>query len=489
MEAQDEFPLQEYSDRTILTTWKMSYNQVASQSQDAAGLLRLWAFLDHTDLWYEMISSASQLLPKLNITGSEWLLRVAEDQLKFLSTIRILTRYSLVDSTEGTTSHSMHAVLHKWCFLLSEGSERKDLVIAATGIVALTVPPISTYQYQLLQRRILPHLLYIYPFARNNRWAQWDTINNDAQGWIFSQLASVFIDQGKLVEAEQMYQRALKGKEKALGLNHTSTLLTVGNLGNLYKDQGKLVEAEQIYQRALQGFKKALGPDHTSTLLIVGNLGLLYKDQGKLVEAEQMYQPALQGYEKALGPDHTSTLQIVNNLGILYSDQGKLVEAEQMFQRALQGFKKALGPDHTSTLSIVGNLGNLYRDQGKLVEAEQIYQRALQGFEKALGSDHTSTLDIVNNLGNLYKDQGKLVEAGQMYQRALQGKEKALGPDHTSTLDKVNNPISSRLRQHTSHNNIISDSSRDTPLKSKRKNSQKGTSKNKKLRPDINSKL
>jgi Tfp pilus assembly protein PilF len=48
-----------------------------------------------------------------------------------------------------------------------------------------------------------------------------------------------------------MYQRALHGKEKAWGLEHTSTLDTVNNLAVLYKSQGKLVKAEQMYQRAL----------------------------------------------------------------------------------------------------------------------------------------------------------------------------------------------------------------------------------------------
>ena len=44
------------------------------------------------------------------------------------------------------------------------------------------------------------------------------------------------------------------------------------SLGLLYADQGKLVEAEQMYQRALQGYDKAWGPEHTSTLGTVNNL-------------------------------------------------------------------------------------------------------------------------------------------------------------------------------------------------------------------------
>jgi tetratricopeptide (TPR) repeat protein len=88
------------------------------------------------------------------------------------------------------------------------------------------------------------------------------------------------------------------------------------NLGFLYADQGKLVEAEQMYQQALQGKEKAWGPEHTSTLATVNNLGALYADQGKLVEAEQMYQRALQGYEKAWGPMHAKCELASYSLGV-----------------------------------------------------------------------------------------------------------------------------------------------------------------------------
>jgi tetratricopeptide (TPR) repeat protein len=58
----------------------------------------------------------------------------------------------------------------------------------------------------------------------------------------------------------------------------------------LYADQGKLEEAEKMYSRALVGKEKAWGPDHTSTLDTVNILGLLYASQGKLEEAEKMYK-------------------------------------------------------------------------------------------------------------------------------------------------------------------------------------------------------
>jgi len=91
-------------------------------------------------------------------------------------------------------------------------------------------------------------------------------------------------------------------EERASQLDHIlkSNLRTVNNLGLLYSTKGKLDEAEQIYDRALTGKEKALGPEHSSTLDTVNNLGNLYTYRGKLDEAEQMHERALVGYTKAL---------------------------------------------------------------------------------------------------------------------------------------------------------------------------------------------
>jgi tetratricopeptide (TPR) repeat protein len=106
-------------------------------------------------------------------------------------------------------------------------------------------------------------------------------------------------------EAEQIYVRALAGCEKGLGLNHTSTLDTVNNLGDLYSNQGKLTETEQMFVRVLAGYEKALGPNYISTLDTVNNLGALYRDQGKLAEAKQIYQRALLGLQNSLESEHS----------------------------------------------------------------------------------------------------------------------------------------------------------------------------------------
>ncbi|KAJ5100914.1 hypothetical protein N7456_006966 [Penicillium angulare] len=421
-------PGRQYQQGNMLETWMISFQEIQNRDPNAAKLLLLLARFDNQDIWYELVKAASNSpnVPK-------WLERAISSELEFKVCVKHLIEFSLLHQKQQEGSYTMHPVVQDWCFhLASKDGNVNPIQLSELALICVgyTVPSTSDQDYAEVERRLLPHATGL-----NTR----QIADNTAVLGGFQGLGNLYSDQGKLKEAEEMYQRALAGYEKALGPDHASTLNTVNNLGNLYSDQGKLKEAEEMYQRALAGYEKALGPDHISTLDIVNNLGVLYRDQGKLKEAEEMYQRALAGYEKALGLDHTSTLGTVSNLGVLYKDQGKLKEAEEMYQRALAGREESLGPDHTSTLESVHCLGILYSDQGKLKEAEEMYQRALAGYEKALGLDHTNTLNTVNNLGNLYRDQGKLKEAEEMYQRALAGYETALGPDHTSTLNTVNN--------------------------------------------------
>ncbi|CAI7621060.1 unnamed protein product, partial [Penicillium viridicatum] len=422
-------PGRQYQQGNILQTWMISYLEIQKRDPSAADLLLLLARFDNHDIWYELVENGRH-----SSNVPDWLEKAISSGLAFKIGVKSLIGFSLLESKQQEGSYAMHPVVQEWCLHIASTNknvnwmELNELALISVGY---SVPSASDRNYSELQQRLLPHANYVCHL-------DWSDDNIELLG-AFHGLGDLYSDQSKLKEAEEMYQRALAGKEKAFGLDHTYTLDTVYRLGSLYKDLGKTKEAGKMCQRALLGYEKALGPDHTSTLNAVLCLGILYFDQGKLNEAEEMYQRALLGYEEALGPDHTFTLNTVNNLGLLYSNQGKLKEAEKMYQRTLLGYKEALGLDHTSIFGTFHNLGILYFDQGKLKEAEEIYQRALAGREKALGRDHMFTLDTVNNLGSLYFGQGRLKEAEEMYKRALAGKEKALGPDHTSTLNTVNN--------------------------------------------------
>ncbi|KAK4031227.1 hypothetical protein C8A01DRAFT_21525, partial [Parachaetomium inaequale] len=59
---------------------------------------------------------------------------------------------------------------------------------------------------------------------------------------------------------------------------------TVNNLGILYSDQGRLEEAEAVFQRALSGFQAVLGPSHPKSELVARNIHSLQHVTGMYID-------------------------------------------------------------------------------------------------------------------------------------------------------------------------------------------------------------
>ena len=197
-----------------------------------------------------------------------WLRAMACSEVEFMDAIRLLLRYSMIEARELVQgSYTMHPVVHRWTAHIQNDDEKREVMQLAMVMVGLLVPSSTEKDSWMLQQRLLPHA--------------------ERCSWWMGEI-------GGAGEAERNFE-------------DIPVMYAMHNLGDLYSDRGRLDEAEAFYERALQGKEKALGPDYMSTLDTVHNLALPYSNQGQLDEAEALYERALQGKEKALEPDHTST--------------------------------------------------------------------------------------------------------------------------------------------------------------------------------------
>ena len=400
IKKQDRYPLQEYAERSILTTWRMSYDMVESVEPQAARLLDQWAFLHSGDIWYELAMFCPHAPDQDSAPRDTFF--TATDELSFLDALSVLSQYSLVIANEGV-GFSIHPVVHSWClYNIVTLRQREQLCSKALSMVTEMVPLSEGTEDLSIARRLVPH-------ARTSATRYLSITEDESITYELHTIADFVSDWERSNVVENLYLRALKGKEKAWGADHTSTLDTVNNLGNLYKNLGRTGQAEEMYLRALKGKEKAWGADHTSTLNTVNNLGNLYKNLGRTGQAEEMYLRALKGKEKAWGADHTSTLDTVNNLGNLYTDLGRIGQAEDMYLRALKGKEKAWGADHISTLHTVNNLGNLYADLGRTGQAEEMYIRALIGYKASPLANKARISALERWCLTIEQDQGVLV--------------------------------------------------------------------------------
>ncbi|KAL5371064.1 hypothetical protein DPSP01_014515 [Paraphaeosphaeria sporulosa] len=244
--------LSSYEDRSLYTTWQVTFDLIRKQNAASAQLLKLWAYFDKQDMWFELIRHARS-------TDDEWIQKLTQNKVSFNKAVRLLCEYGLahpepsLGQPSGSGGYGVHSCVHSWTISVLNGGWDDGLARLALTCVASEVPNTDVDKWWLLQQRLLQHV------ARHRWFIMNSNMDFGGMEWTLHKLGMLYADQGKLAEAEAMYSRALQGYEEALGPKHTSTLSTVNNLGNLYKNQGKLAEAEAMYSRALQGKEEALG--------------------------------------------------------------------------------------------------------------------------------------------------------------------------------------------------------------------------------------
>ncbi|KIW13295.1 hypothetical protein PV08_08483 [Exophiala spinifera] len=236
--------LSSYEDRSLCTTWQITFVRIERQNAAAAKLLQWWAYFDRQDIWFELLRHASS-------ADDEWIRKLAKDELNFNEAVTLLCSFGLVDIDQslslplGARRYSMHSCVHSWTVSVLNQKWNQGLARLALTCVASEIPNSNARDWWLLHRRLLQHA------TRQGHFIVGDKVRTEGLEWAIDSLGAMYCDQDKLAEAENIFLRALQGKEKALGPDHTSTLITVHNLGLLYLNQGKLAEAEKMWSLVL----------------------------------------------------------------------------------------------------------------------------------------------------------------------------------------------------------------------------------------------
>ena len=252
-------------------------------------------------------------------------------------------------------------------------------------------------------------------------------------------LASVYDHEGRFPDAEPLAVQALQLRREVDGERHPETIKAMNNLAFVYDNEGRYPEAEKLYAQALQRGREVLGELHPDVINTLNNLASIYAEEGHYAKAEKLFAKALQLRREVLGARHPDTIVSLNNLSSVYEDEGRYPEAEKLHARALQLRREVLGERHPDTISSTSNLGTDYDLEGRYGDAERLFTQALQLRRDVLGERNPETVASLNNLAAVYDHEGRYAEAEKLYAQALEFKQAALGERHPDTILGMNN--------------------------------------------------
>ena len=148
--------LSSYEDRALYSTWQLSFDHIKRRNELSAKLLRLWAYFDNQDIWFELLQHSDSEDP-------EWIRELTEDELIFNGAVRVLSDHGLVEvdtSTQERTEsrgYSIHSCVHSWMVYVLNQEWDYDLARLALKFVGSHVPGKKSAKWWMTQRRLLQH--------------------------------------------------------------------------------------------------------------------------------------------------------------------------------------------------------------------------------------------------------------------------------------------------------------------------------------------
>jgi tetratricopeptide (TPR) repeat protein len=401
-----------YSDakNPVATTWLISFKQIQELNPLAAEYLSFVSCVDPKGI-------PQSLLPPGQSRKEE------TDAIGTLSAYSFVSRRALDHALD--VHRLVHLVMRSWL----RSQKQWHIWVDKTLTRLVEVLPLGGHDKREVWTAYLPHAIHVVGLAelceRKDR--------------LLDRVGRCEKTLGHYKAAEWAHRQLLEQREKVLGKEHPSTLVSMNGVAQALSDRGKYAEAEVMHRETLALREKVSGKEHPSTLVSMNEVAQALSSQGKYAEAEVMHRETLALREKVSGKEHPETLVITNNLAQTLSRQGKYAEAEVMHQETLALREKVSGKEHPETLVIMNNLAQALNSQGKYAEAEVMHRETLALKEKVLGKEHPSTLVSMNNLALALSSQRNYAEAEVMHRETLALREKVSGKEHPLTLVSMNN--------------------------------------------------
>lgn len=206
-----------------------------------------------------------------------------------------------------------------------------------------------------------------------------------------TELADIFLKQGKLTPAERMATEVLAVRRRLSRGPHEQLAKALLQHGRSLAEIGRMAEAEQSMREAVTMWRDLNGQVSSSVAYAQVQLADVLKRAGKVEEALALEQNSLAQYLELGGPQSTGAVYTSTRLAHSEHLLGRLASAERRFRDVM--------PRLDSTPSGQGRLvrpltdfSALLAEVGKCTEAEPLLRRAMTIADQGWGSSHPVAL-------------------------------------------------------------------------------------------------
>ncbi|MER6669702.1 tetratricopeptide repeat protein [Amycolatopsis japonica] len=221
---------------------------------------------------------------------------------------------------------------------------------------------------------------------------------------------------------------------RALGNDHTDSLVARGNLASAYGQAGRAADAIAIQEQVVHDFDRVLGEDHPQTLAAWAVLGSVYYKAGRTKDALAIQERVVNDSVRLWGEEHPDTLTARTNLAVSYQQAGRTDETIAIMEQVVIDSERLLGELHPNTLTARSCLANSYWQARRTTDAITIEEQIVTHSARLRGKDHPETLTARAALAVSYQQAGLTSKAIGLLETVVSDTARVLGEGHPDTL-------------------------------------------------------
>ena len=445
-----------YQDRSLETTWLLSYDRIRRQSPAAADLLRFWACVDYRNFEYDLLKDS-----KGYFKAPPNLSDIAARRIQFFDAMEYLMGNSFAQST-GEDKWSLHRVFHKWISVtLKEGTD-KSIIQWSVICLGSKAEKRGVSGYWISSGRLYTHAMRcidccvdsIESLNRQDSPERWFTRLLGLTRLCIARNVSLDNARKILVYVITHDPSCVEKSKVPMPLANSEVSLRAMNaLGNAYRDANSYVKAARTYQRlieVLDDLGSARGswlPNICNNYVAVTAIGRLefpwpqisnlrpttrniLELMQKIANAERAFEEKRFGNAAKLCDElrlriklcsnDRQSIKVWNMAGTCYAQRGDYGQANEVFEEILPVALKARGGyENSVTLDVLNNYGIVCCKLGDPEKAKGYLSTAREHLKCRKGMADGLYLNAAENLGNLHYEMRDYTKAKEILDECL----------------------------------------------------------------------
>jgi CHAT domain-containing protein len=249
-----------------------------------------------------------------------------------------------------------------------------------------------------------------------------------------SNLALVYMAEGKTLEAEELVNAALNASAM-LGENSPAYVANLNSKAKFHQMIGRYNEAESDFDAALALVKKVFTESSLQYAIVLNNKAMLYQNVGRFDEGIAVMKQAIAtadaAFKKSMKRKNSfDGRRFQSNLAFMYQMAGKYTEAEATFLDMKKSYEKNMASNNPEYAALLNQLAVLYIQIKKHDQVEPLLKKAQEILKKKQSEESPAYARATGDLGTFYRITGKYPQSEPLLQQAMNIRERTLGTNH-----------------------------------------------------------